>query len=43
VYGEHRLFEGTPLDTGQKLRKFGTGGQEISSIASLARKWLENE
>ncbi|MCX7173454.1 MAG: hypothetical protein NT159_05950 [Proteobacteria bacterium] len=38
VYGEHRLLEGAPLDTGQKFGKFGTGGQEISSIAVSAKK-----
>jgi hypothetical protein len=43
VYGKHRLLEGSPLDAGQEFRKFGTGGQEISSIAAVARKQLESE
>jgi hypothetical protein len=43
VYGEHRLLEGTPFNAGQKLGKFGTGGQEVSSIAASAGKIFEKE
>jgi len=37
VYREHRLFEGASFHISEKFRKFGMGGQGISSIA----KWLD--
>jgi len=36
VHGEQRLLEGAPLDACEEVGKFGSGGQEKSSIATTA-------